>query len=73
MGGYVQGTLRKELLPDLIVELFKATALGKSYWFSISFLPNFTDPKLSTRYSTKEAANCSFRRALKTVTLGKCY
>ena len=64
MGGYVQGALRKELLTDLIVELFKATALGKSYWFSISFLPNFTDLKLSTRYSTKGAANCFFHRAL---------
>ena len=31
MGGFVQGTLRKELLIDPIVEPFKTTALRKSY------------------------------------------
>ena len=32
MRGYVQGTLRKELLIDPIVKPFKTTALGKSCW-----------------------------------------
>ena len=30
--GYVQDALLKELLVDLILDPFKTTALGKSYW-----------------------------------------
>ena len=69
----VQGALRKEVLIAIFVERLKTPTLEsiterfgqylEQFTETLYFWQIFADRRLSTRWSTKGAAHCSFRRA----------